>query len=320
MSSAEASGTKIDPLLTFFTADSLLLLAPWSHFHYPSREPVVASLADRICSVLERGLQEHKDHLGLAHLYIHFSEMSPRYHPAQNKLLQSACTILRNASKYPHLLHMATHIDVQVGDWETSVRWNNFAIDGDIDLKKSHFSSDVSTIGTFFEGYANHDFHMGIWSCMMGGFEKEAMRLSSLWESEYFGDYSHCRGSGVDNLYSKDGFFGTVFHVLMRFGRYEEILARKFPMKKKCDKELFVATWASFCYARGIANAGLNRIAEARTELNEVSMNVCDGVERAHSRCNLQMPEGFIEFVTHHFQSPLSSCRVARHAPFLVTP
>jgi tetratricopeptide (TPR) repeat protein len=64
-----------------------------------------------------------------------------------------------------------------------------------------------------------------------------------------------------DNAYIADGFMPTSLHVMVRFGRWDDILKEPEPPAYRYVSRVM---WH---YARGIALAALDRTAEARTEL-----------------------------------------------------
>jgi tetratricopeptide (TPR) repeat protein len=59
-----------------------------------------------------------------------------------------------------------------------------------------------------------------------------------------------------------EGFVPMTAHVLVRFGRWQEIVDQSLPD----DPDLYLATTAIWRYARGVANASLGRIVEAEVE------------------------------------------------------
>jgi tetratricopeptide (TPR) repeat protein len=59
-----------------------------------------------------------------------------------------------------------------------------------------------------------------------------------------------------------EGFLGMRFHVLIRFGRWAELLALPFP----ADPALYAVTTAMLHYARGVALSATGRVAEAEAE------------------------------------------------------
>lgn len=66
-----------------------------------------------------------------------------------------------NSTRFPdagHLLHMPTHIDVLIGDYEACVNWNMAAIIADKKSMTLHPSFSKQT--SFYFGYIVHDYHM----------------------------------------------------------------------------------------------------------------------------------------------------------------
>jgi hypothetical protein len=53
-----------------------------------------------------------------------------------------------------------------------------------------------------------------------------------------------------------EGFYGVIYHVLIRFGKFKEIICIPEPK----NKELFICTTAVYYYAMGIAYAVLGQI------------------------------------------------------------
>ena len=148
-----------DPDIVYFFAESLLVLNAWQLYEYPSGKPLSPDV-EETREVLERALQVHAHHPGLIHMYVHLSEMSS--HPERAHVIcEPLRTILPHAG---HLIHMPTHIDVLLGEYDACVRSNLDAIRADM------FTMDHSpaTAGreTFYFGYiVVRPFHL-VQSCM----------------------------------------------------------------------------------------------------------------------------------------------------------
>ena len=94
-----------DPEVAYCFAESLMVLNAWQLYEWPTGKAVSPDV-DETRKVLEKALEEHKDHAGLCHMYVHLSEMSS----SPEKAL-SACIPLRdNFPHAGHLIHMPTHI------------------------------------------------------------------------------------------------------------------------------------------------------------------------------------------------------------------
>ena len=116
-----------DPDVAALYAESLMMLAPWKLWTPPPDvKPAIPETEEIVC-VLEKALSTHPTHAGLCHCYIHLMELSP----TPEKALPAA-DVLRVA--YPdlgHLVHMPSHIDMWVGQYEQAVGANKKAIISD---------------------------------------------------------------------------------------------------------------------------------------------------------------------------------------------
>jgi len=98
--------------------------APWELF---KKDGSKARLTDEICSAIEHGLKLFPVHSGLCHLNIHIYEMSPT--PQQST--HSADVLRTRFPDQGHLLHMSSHLDVLLGDWEKAIKTNKNAVIAD---------------------------------------------------------------------------------------------------------------------------------------------------------------------------------------------
>jgi hypothetical protein len=135
-----------DPDIAYFFAESLMVLNAWQLYEFPSGEPMSPDVVETR-DVLERALTIHPNHPGLCHMYVHLSEMS-----AYPELAIAACEPLR--SELPqagHLIHMSTHIDVLLGEYEKCVRYNLEATK--VDRYAMESSPSTAGVERFYFGY-----------------------------------------------------------------------------------------------------------------------------------------------------------------------
>jgi len=208
---------------------------------------------DSILKVLEKSLIEFHSHAGLCHLYVHLSEMSAD----PGRALQ-ACKILRD--RFPHaghLIHMATHIDVLVGNYEDCFKYNYKAILADEQSMK--FSPQTSGVESFYFGYVVHNYHMAVYGGILGAMEKKSMelanQLSSIVNEEMFQEYP-------DLTVYLESYSALEIHTMIRFGRWKELLEIELPK----NKMLMLYRAASIRYGRSLALAALGNTVEARKE------------------------------------------------------
>lgn len=156
-----------------------------------------------------------------------------------------------------HLIHMATHIDVLVGDYENCVRWNHAAIRAD----EFSISKSPETAGTtsFYFGYIVHNYHMLVYGAILGGMEGIAMRIANELNTK-LSENEFCQHP--DLVPYLESYSALDLHVMVRFGRWEEILQVSPPR----DKHLMLFRAATLSFARGLALAQLGEIEEAKKE------------------------------------------------------
>ncbi|CAJ1966844.1 unnamed protein product [Cylindrotheca closterium] len=245
-----------DSEVAYFFAESLMVLNAWQLFEFPTGKPVSPDV-NETRTVLEKALLVHKDHAGLCHMYVHLSEMS-----AYPEKALDACLPLRH--KFPHaghLIHMPTHIDVLVGDYESCVEYNCKAILAD--ERSIYTSPGTAGIESFYFGYIVHNYHMAVYGSILGGFEKKAMeladKLTKILSEQMFEGYP-------DLTAYLESYSALDIHVMIRFGRWERILKLDPPK----NKALMLFRAATIKYAQALAYASLGRTEEAKREANNL--------------------------------------------------
>lgn len=245
-----------DPEVAYCFAESLMVLNAWQLYDFPSGKPVSPDVVETR-KVLEEALILHPTHAGLCHMYVHLSEMS-----ATPEMALKACEPLR--SQYPHaghLIHMPTHIDVLIGDYESCVRYNEAAIAADLFLMKAF--PHTAERESFYFGYIVHDFHMAVYGGILGAMEKKAMevalQLNEIVNESMFGEYP-------DLTAYLEAYSALDIHIMVRFGRWNKILELNFPK----DRRLMLYRSASLAFARGLAYATKGDTIEARREADRL--------------------------------------------------
>ena len=243
-----------DPEVAYCFAEALMVLNAWQLYEFPTGKAVSPDV-DETREVLEKALRVHKDHAGLCHMYVHLSEMSA--YP--EKALVACLPLRHNFPHAGHLIHMPTHIDVLVGDYENCVRYNCKAIEADERSMQS--SPGTSGRESFYFGYIVHNYHMSVYGAILGGYEGKAMdlarRLNEILREEMFEEYP-------DLTAYLESYSALEIHVMVRFGRWKEILEVEPPKNKK----LMLFRAATIRFARSLAYASLGNVIEAKRELN----------------------------------------------------
>ncbi|KAL3924318.1 MAG: hypothetical protein SGILL_001117 [Bacillariaceae sp.] len=243
-----------DPEVAYCFAESLMVLNAWQLYEYPTGKAVSPDV-DETRKVLETSLSIHKDHAGLCHMYVHLSEMSA--HP--EKAL-TACEPLRNKfHQAGHLIHMPTHIDVLVGDYEKCVLYNCKAIEAD--EKSMSISPGTAGRESFYFGYIVHNFHMSCYGTILGGFEAKGMELS---EKLNLALSEEMFEENPDLAAYLEAYSALDVHVLIRFGRWQKILELKSPKNKR----LMLFRAAAIKFGKALAYANMGDIDAAKREAN----------------------------------------------------
>lgn len=154
---------------------------------------------------------------------------------------------------------MPTHIDVLVGDYESCVVYNCKAIKAD----ERSMETSPGTAGreSFYFGYIVHNYHMAVYGAILGGFESVAMdlarKLNSILSEEGFEEFP-------DLTAYLESYSALDIHVLIRFGRWNDILELEPPKNKR----LMLFRAATTKFAKALAHAALGNIPEAKREAN----------------------------------------------------
>lgn len=233
--------------------DALMNLTPWKMWDIAAGQVGPGAHTLEAQQVLETQMARPGGmaHPGLLHLYVHLLEMSP--YP--EKALKAGDVLRTLSPDAGHLIHMPTHIDVQCGDYENVVRWNERAIEADLKYYEAEGAFN------YYTGYRQHDYHFTIYGSLFLGQYEPAMRaVRGLRETTPDALMQITSPPMADFLETK---MSMEAHVLIRFGMWEDIL--KLPLPE--DPETYVYCTAIAHYARGLALSALGRVAEAEAQL-----------------------------------------------------
>ncbi|MEV5730616.1 MULTISPECIES: tetratricopeptide repeat protein [Streptomyces] len=233
-------------------ADALMNLTPWQLWDLRTGEPAEGARTRDARAVLERALDTPggRDHPGVLHLYIHLMEMSPTPETA----LPVADRLRGLVPDAGHLQHMPSHIEVLCGDYRRVVSDNSAAIAAD---EKFHARAGAMN---FYTLYRSHNYHFKIYGAMFLGRSQVALETADRLEASIPEELLRVQSPPMADWL--EGFLAMRVHVLIRFGRWADILALPLPE----DRELYSVTTAMLHYARGVALAATGRVAEAGAE------------------------------------------------------
>ena len=194
-----------------------------------------------------RATEAGRSHPGILHFYIHLMEMSAAPEDAL-----TAGDLLRDlVPDAGHLRHMPSHLDVLCGDYRSVVRANTAAIEAD-----QRYLAQRGPMN-FYTLYRCHDYHFKIYGAMFLGQYQTALaaadELAAAIPADLLGVATPPMADWLE------GFVPMRLHVLVRFGRWSDILATPLP----ADQQLYCVTTALTHYAKGIAFAATGDLGRA---------------------------------------------------------
>jgi tetratricopeptide (TPR) repeat protein len=233
-------------------ADALMNITAWSLWDLSTGAPAEGARTLEAQDVLESALGRGGGmaHPGVLHFYIHLMEMSP--HPEQ--ALDAANALRGLVPDAGHLVHMPTHIDVLVGDYERVIADNERAIIAD-----ERYVAEVGALN-FYSLYRAHDHHFRIYGAMFAGRRGDALNAAEALARSIPEELLRIDVPPMADWL--ESFVPMRLHVLVRFGQWEDIVAEPLPR----DPELYSVTTALTHYAKGLAHAASSQVHDAKRE------------------------------------------------------
>lgn len=237
-------------------AESRMNLIPWDLWT-PEGEPrpETAEAIPALESVLERSPR----HPQALHLYVHAMEkVSP-------ERAEEAADGLRGlVPGAGHLVHMPSHIYQRVGRYEDSL-----AVNREADRSDEAYVAQCHAQGIYPLAYHSHNVHFIFAAAAMSGRSEEAIAAARKLSERHD---EHGELMRQPDLLMLQSYYSVPFQALVRFGKWEEILAEPQP---EADLPY---TQAMYRYARGIAFVRRGDLAAAEAELAPLSALADDPV------------------------------------------
>ncbi len=233
--------------------EAIMNRTPWKMWDLQSAQPADGAGTLEAQEVLEAAfdrLPGAMDHPGLLHLYVHLMEMSP----FPEKALKAADRLRELVPDAGHLVHMPTHIDILCGHYRDAMHWNLTAIEADRKYLEREGPLNI------YSGYRVHDYHFAVYGAMFLG--QFAPALAAAEELIATTPEALLRIPSPPMADYFESYIAVKQHVLIRFGRWHDILAQPLPE----DPDLYRNLVATMHYARGVAHAALGQVAEAEAE------------------------------------------------------
>ena len=231
-------------------AEAIMNETPWQMWDLSTGGPAPDAGTLEAVELLEnafRDMPKSWDHPGLLHLYVHLMEMSP----FPQRALRAGDRLRDLVPDAGHLIHMPTHIDVLCGHYRDVVVYNQKAIVADRKFLAREGPMNVYAL------YRTHNHHFAIYGAMFMGQYTPAMQAAQELIDTTPEELLRIPSPPMADFI--EGYIPMKQHVLVRFGKWREIVAQELPK----DRELYCSTTAMMLYAKGVAHATLGEIAEA---------------------------------------------------------
>jgi len=232
-------------------AESLMDLRPWNYW---TRDNKPYPGTDEIVAALEKVIAKDPKHPGALHYWIHVWEPTKTPERAE----AAADALLPLAPAAGHLVHMPGHIYQRVGRYEDNIKANQMAVAADED-----YITQCRAQGIYPLGYYPHNIHFIWFAASMAGQSKLAIDAARKTASQIPHD-------ALQQLPFLQGFLVVPDYALVRFGKWDEILALPAPHYDS----LF--TRGVRHYARASAFIGKGKLDEAQKELDALKKIVAD--------------------------------------------
>ena len=247
-------------------AAALMNTMPWNYWTKDGKpRPATRTVLDTLEDVVE----VDPKHEGALHYYIHAIE------PVDPERGVRAADLLRGlAPGAGHLVHMPSHIYMQVGRYEEAFEANALAAKAD-----EGYIIQCSAQGIYPLGYYPHNVHFLAWAALMQGRSAEAVEASRKVASKVPGDYH----GDLWGLFQP--FLSMPLYSMTRFGMWDKILAEPAPPD---EAPYLKGVWR---YARGLAYTHSDQPEKARAELEKLDAIVDDpgtaGIQIGFSKANM---------------------------------
>jgi tetratricopeptide (TPR) repeat protein len=245
-----------DDVMALF-AEALITRTPRRLWDVKTGLPARGSDVVEAIAVCERSIalayaSGRPQHPAIAHMLIHALEMSNE----PQRAIVAADTLATLCPDAGHMNHMPAHIYVLCGEYEKAQIASDKAIAAD-DAYADYAASPVN----FYVTARCHDIHLWMFACMFLGQYRPALAAAEKLQRIITREVLTVRDRPKLATMT-EGYYNMRMHVLVRFGRWREIIAEPLP----ADPPLFLTSTALQHYARGVAHASLKHIAEAERE------------------------------------------------------
>ncbi len=236
--------------------EALITRTPRRLWDVKTGKPARSSDVLEALAVCERGIaladaRGLTPHPALLHLHIHIMEMSNE----PERAMRSADRLGGLCPDAGHLNHMPGHIYALCGAYDRAREVSDTAIAAD-----DKYARYDPSLGFYLTARC-HDIHLLMFVCMFLGQYRPALEASRKLRSLITRDVVALQARPKLAMMT-EGYYAMHPHVMVRFGRWHDILAEPQPT----EPALYPVTAVMHHYARGVAFAALKQIPEAEEE------------------------------------------------------
>ncbi|MGH7570613.1 MAG: hypothetical protein ACREMK_02075 [Gemmatimonadota bacterium] len=226
-------------------ADARMNLSPWNYW---TPEGELRPGHEKTLAMLEGVIAADSTHPGACHLYIHAVEAAQ-----PERAVECAERLAGLMPGAGHIVHMPAHIYIRVGRYNDAIEANIHAVHTD-----ETYIMDIGPSGIYPAFYYPHNYHFLSFAATFAGRADMAIENARKAAEHMDPDLARQFGPEAGRLIAHPQL------TLMAFGRWEETLAEPMP-----PADIRFASGLVH-YARGVANAALERWDDAQVELDSV--------------------------------------------------
>ncbi len=243
-------------VMALFT-EALMTRTPWNLWNVQTGAPAAGADTLEALAVCERALAMADaagtpQHPAILHLHIHVTEMSNDPEQA----LPSADLLADMCPDAGHMNHMPGHTYVLCGEYDKARIASVKAITAD------DMYLEYAGPFNFYTTARCHDLHLMMYTCMFLGQYKPAIKAAEAICATLSKDVLSMTNR-PQMAVTMEGYFAMKMHVLVRFGRWEDIVDEPMPD----DALLYCVSTAMHHYAKVVGHAALKQFPQADEQL-----------------------------------------------------